>query len=30
VIQRGRCVREGYATLGLGEASGRIMPAASK
>ena len=29
-IQRGRCVREGYATIGFGEASGRIMPAASK
>jgi len=30
VIQRGRCAREGYATIGFGEASGRIMPAASK
>jgi len=30
VIQRGRCARDGYATIGFGEASGRIMPAASK
>ena len=30
VIQRGRCAREGYVTIGFGEASGRIMPAASK
>jgi fumarylacetoacetase len=30
VIERGRCVREGYATLGFGEASGRIMPAGAK
>jgi fumarylacetoacetase len=30
VIQRGRCAREGYASIGFGEASGRIMPAASK
>ena len=30
VIQRGGCAREGYATIGFGEASGRIMPAASK
>ncbi|HYL88107.1 MAG TPA: fumarylacetoacetase [Burkholderiales bacterium] len=28
VIQRGRCVRDGYATIGFGEAKGRIMPAA--
>ena len=28
VIQRGRCAREGYATIGFGEAKGRIMPAA--
>ena len=27
VIQRGRCAREGYATIGFGEASGRILPA---
>jgi fumarylacetoacetase len=30
VIERGRCVREGYATIGFGEASGRIMPASAK
>jgi fumarylacetoacetase len=30
VIERGRCVREGYATIGFGEASGRILPAATK
>ncbi|TMH68290.1 MAG: fumarylacetoacetase [Betaproteobacteria bacterium] len=30
VIERGRCVREGYATIGFGEASGRIMPAGAK
>ena len=30
VIQRGRCAREGYASIGFGEASGRIVPAASK
>ena len=30
VIQRGRCVREGYATIGFGEASGRIMPTNAK
>jgi fumarylacetoacetase len=30
VIQRGRCVREGYATIGFGEASGRILPAVAK
>ncbi len=29
-IQRGRCVREGYATIGFGEASGRIMPASKE
>jgi fumarylacetoacetase len=28
VIERGRCAREGYATIGFGEASGRILPAA--
>jgi fumarylacetoacetase len=27
VIERGRCAREGYATIGFGEASGRILPA---
>ena len=27
VIQRGRCAREGCATIGFGEASGRILPA---
>jgi len=27
VIQRGRCAREGYATIGFGEASGRILSA---
>jgi len=27
VIQRGRCAREGYATIGFGDASGRILPA---
>jgi fumarylacetoacetase len=27
VIQRGRCAREGYASIGFGEASGRILPA---
>jgi fumarylacetoacetase len=30
VIQRGCCSRDGYATIGFGDASGRIMPAASK
>ena len=30
VIQRGRCARDGYATIGFGEARGRIMPAAGK
>jgi fumarylacetoacetase len=30
VIQRGRCAREGYATIGFGEASGRIVPAEEK
>jgi fumarylacetoacetase len=30
VIERGRCAREGYATLGFGEAAGRIMPALQK
>jgi len=30
VIQRGRCSRDGYATIGFGDASGRIMPAASR
>ena len=30
VIQRGRCAREGYATIGFGEASGRILPAVTK
>jgi len=28
VILRGRCVREGYASIGFGEAAGRIRPAA--
>ncbi|HEY5897105.1 MAG TPA: fumarylacetoacetase [Burkholderiales bacterium] len=27
VIQRGRCARQGYATIGFGEAAGRILPA---
>jgi fumarylacetoacetase len=27
VIQRGRCAREGYATIGFGQASGKILPA---
>jgi fumarylacetoacetase len=27
VIQRGRCVRQGYATIGFGEAAGRIVAA---
>jgi fumarylacetoacetase len=27
VIQRGRCSREGYATIGFGEAAGQVMPA---
>ena len=27
VIQRGRCTREGYATIGFGEAAGRIVAA---
>jgi fumarylacetoacetase len=30
VIQRGRGAREGYATIGFGEASGRILPASAK
>jgi fumarylacetoacetase len=30
VIERGRCAREGYATIGFGEASGRILPARAK
>ena len=30
VIERGRCVRESYATIGFGEANGRIMPASAK
>jgi fumarylacetoacetase len=30
VIERGRCAREGYATIGFGEASGRILPAGAK
>ncbi len=30
VIQRGRCARDGYATIAFGEASGRIMPAGQK
>jgi fumarylacetoacetase len=29
VILRGRCAREGFATLGFGEAAGRVLPAAS-
>ena len=29
VIERGRCVREGFATIGFGEASGTVMPAIS-
>jgi fumarylacetoacetase len=27
VIERGRCARAGYATIGFGEAAGRVMPA---
>lgn len=27
VIQRGRCARQGYATIGFGEAAGRVLPA---
>jgi fumarylacetoacetase len=27
VIEHGRCVRDGYATIGFGEAAGRILPA---
>lgn len=27
VIQRGRCARDGYATIGFGEAAGRVLPA---
>ncbi len=27
IIQRGRCVREGYATIGFGEAAGLVLPA---
>ena len=27
VIQRGRCVRDGYASIGFGEAAGRILAA---
>ncbi|HXM82551.1 MAG TPA: fumarylacetoacetase, partial [Burkholderiales bacterium] len=27
VIQRGRCAREGHATIGFGEAAGRVLPA---
>ena len=27
VIERGRCARDGYATIGFGEAAGRILPA---
>jgi len=30
VIQRSRCVREGYATIGFGEASGIVRPARSR
>ncbi len=30
VIQRGRCAREGYASIGFGEAGGWITPAASR
>jgi fumarylacetoacetase len=30
VIERGRCAREGHATIGFGEAAGRIMPALQK
>jgi fumarylacetoacetase len=30
VIERGRCVRESYATIGFGEASGHILPAGAK
>ena len=29
VIERGRCVREGFATIGFGEASARVLPAVS-
>ena len=29
VIERGRCAREGYATIGFGEASGTLLPAVS-
>jgi fumarylacetoacetase len=29
VIERGRCAREGYAPIGFGEASGRILPSGS-
>jgi len=27
VIERGRCAREGHATIGFGEAAGRVLPA---
>jgi fumarylacetoacetase len=30
VIERGRCAREGYATIGFGEAAGRILPALAR
>jgi fumarylacetoacetase len=30
VIERGRCAREGFASIGFGEASGRIMPAIAR
>ena len=30
VIERGRCARQGYATLGFGEAAGRIWPAVAQ
>jgi fumarylacetoacetase len=30
VIERGRCLRDGYASIGFGEAAGRIMPALQK
>ncbi len=29
VIERGRCMREGFATIGFGEASARVLPAVS-
>jgi len=30
VIERGHCARQGYATIGFGEATGRIVPALAK